>query len=468
MMKYLSALALSVILATSPVHAGGSITLDVRGAQLADVVSLLASQAHVNIVVDGAVPATVVTMRLDNVSLSQALGALESAYALAELHKDGYIVIVPAKSAVGGNDASVVTVRIDVPDGNAVTVASALTNAVPGAFVSAIDTRTLVASGSAPVVARIQSLAGSLGGGNDYGFTAIPVNFVPPSELLTQLQVMHVVDVGSAVYANDGASQLLVGGSPDFRKQIAAIVVRMDLPARVVTFDVSVLDVTPNEDATNRGITWGQAASAGNGQVSINAGQALTQFASRAIPIAAQINELIGSGHARVLATPRITVASGQSHELQVGGSYPVVSQNGGLVASSTVQYYQTGVILQISANIGANGDLSGSVKAAYDDILGVDPNSKLPIIMNRTDQGGRLPMHDGVPIVISGMFSDTESDIASRIPGLGDIPILGQFFRNRQTSHQRDELLIVLTPHIGVEHPTKLDDQLMQSISNP
>jgi len=111
---------------------------------------------------------------------------------------------------------------------------------------------------------------------------------------------------------------------------------------------------------------------------------------------------------------------------------------------------------------------LSGSVKAAYDDILGVDPNSKLPIIMNRTDQGGRLPMHDGVPIVISGMFSDTESDIASRIPGLGDIPILGQFFRNRQTSHQRDELLIVLTPHIGVEHPTKLDDQLMQSISNP
>lgn len=57
--------------------------------------------------------------------------------------------------------------------------------------------------------------------------------------------------------------------------------------------------------------------------------------------------------------------------------------------------------------------------------------------------------MHDGETIVLGGLFSDVDSDTISKFPILGDVPVLGTFFRNRQKSHSKDEVIFYITPHI-------------------
>ena len=59
------------------------------------------------------------------------------------------------------------------------------------------------------------------------------------------------------------------------------------------------------------------------------------------------------------------------------------------------------------------------------------------------------LRVHDGETIVLGGLFQDVDSETITKFPILGDLPVLGTFFRNRQTTHSKDEVVFFLTPHI-------------------
>jgi type IV pilus assembly protein PilQ len=57
--------------------------------------------------------------------------------------------------------------------------------------------------------------------------------------------------------------------------------------------------------------------------------------------------------------------------------------------------------------------------------------------------------VRDGETIVLGGLFEDVDSETVTKFPLLGDLPILGAFFRNRQTSRNKDEVVFFITPHI-------------------
>jgi type IV pilus assembly protein PilQ len=57
--------------------------------------------------------------------------------------------------------------------------------------------------------------------------------------------------------------------------------------------------------------------------------------------------------------------------------------------------------------------------------------------------------VHDGETIVLGGLFQDVDSETVTKLLLLGDIPVLGEVFRNRQRSHTKDEVVFFITPHI-------------------
>ena len=57
--------------------------------------------------------------------------------------------------------------------------------------------------------------------------------------------------------------------------------------------------------------------------------------------------------------------------------------------------------------------------------------------------------MSDNETIVLGGLMRDTSSQTISKIPGLSEIPILGKLFQNKQTAHERDEIVFLITPHV-------------------
>ena len=154
----------------------------------------------------------------------------------------------------------------------------------------------------------------------------------------------------------------------------------------------------------------------------------------------AQLDALVQTGRAQILATPRIAEAT-----LLVGETYPIVTVNQ-QSGYPTVTDIDVGVRLRVTPTIGDDRTITAELHPEYSAIIGY--NNSFPIIANRKVDA-TLRVRDGETIVLGGLFEETSSETIAKLPFLGDLPVLGQFFRNKSTSHQRDEVVFLITPHI-------------------
>jgi general secretion pathway protein D len=170
------------------------------------------------------------------------------------------------------------------------------------------------------------------------------------------------------------------------------------------------------------------------------------------------------AGKARVLSRPSILARNNQPATITVGQSVPLVTSvsYGGLngLPINSINYRDVGVILKVTPFITADGLVQMMVSPQ---ISSIDPNLSIPI-----SAGVNAPVidiraadtvavtADGQTVIIGGLMETDKSVADTKIPFLGDIPLLGALFRRRQTSDVKTELLIFLTPHI-VQNPTEL-----------
>lgn len=459
----------AAVLAAPPLAAGAAgdtITLNVRDANLTDVLLLIARQGHFNLVPDQALSSVagggqrISALSLTGVSPRVALTAIEQAYGLKEIPDAGYIRIVPASSSAFANSGT--TVRVEVPGGNAQTYVQGLQQALPGVVVIAPQgAKAVVLSGPPDLVARGRALILAALGIDSSSEPAldtpimIGISHSVPSDLLKELVSSGYADPPLIVVADDAHNRLIAKGPNLQLKRLTDAVVLLDTPVPLVTFDVQVLDVQPINDSSNVGVQWGgtQSGGASSTSTTVNVGSTITAFANRYIPIAAQLNALLSNGTATALARPSVVVANGKTGKVLVGEQYPIAITNGSLVGGSNVQFIPIGVQLEISPVIGANGTIAVKLKTTYSDLLGKDPVSQYPIVGDRSVDS-ELTVTDGEPIIIAGLFQDLTSDAISKVPLLGNIPILGEFFKNRQRSHTRDEIVFALYPHVGSPKP--------------
>ena len=277
--------------------------------------------------------------------------------------------------------------------------------------------------------------------GGSVGAITVALRNAKPTDAVKELKG---VLPDASLIADDRSNTVVVTGTPDAQTAASSLLSRIDAPGRQVMFEVRVTDIKPVDDSSNVGIQFG-----GTG---FGAG-AIAQFpyalTKSSIAINAQINALVQNGHAQILATPHIATLNNREATLLVGEQYPIVTVNE-QTGFPTVTNVNVGVQLRVTPTIGADGIITAEVHPEYSEIIGF--NSSFPIIANRKVDAV-LRVHDGETIVLGGLFQDTSSETISKLPFLGDIPILGQFFRNKATAHQRDEVVFLITPHI-IEPP--------------
>jgi type II secretory pathway component GspD/PulD (secretin) len=110
------------------------------------------------------------------------------------------------------------------------------------------------------------------------------------------------------------------------------------------------------------------------------------------------------------------------------------------------VQTIDVGVRLRLTPTIGADGEITAEMHPEYSQIIGF--NNSFPIVANRKVDA-TLRVRDGETIVLGGLFEEVDSETVTKLPILGDLPVLGSFFRNRQNSHTKDEVVFFITPRI-------------------
>lgn len=151
------------------------------------------------------------------------------------------------------------------------------------------------------------------------------------------------------------------------------------------------------------------------------------------------------SGLATMLAQPNLTSLSGETASFLAGGEYPYTVSNG--TQGNSIEFKQYGVQLAFTPTVLADGRISLRVRPTVSS-LDFSINSQVPALKSRSAET-TVELGSGQAFMIAGLLSNSTSNNVDKVPGIGNIPILGSLFKSRRFQRNETELVIVVTPYL-------------------
>jgi type II secretory pathway component GspD/PulD (secretin) len=230
-------------------------------------------------------------------------------------------------------------------------------------------------------------------------------------------------------------------------------------------------DVTGKTDVDYGLPTYTGTLNTGSGEVSYaNIGHLPNDFEARVLALETQQK-------AHVRAAPRMAVMNGQSADLFIGvRRFIKVEQINYGQVTEKIQGVDVGVKLQVTPLTGGGGEITlrinpGAQGLEVSNISELDPRTGLPVLSTR-QAGTTVRVKDGETVAFGGLTQNQTEDRISKIPVLGDLPLLGRLFRSRSRNTVTSELMVFITPHIltpeGRLANTAEEQQLRQRLEVP
>jgi type IV pilus assembly protein PilQ len=163
-----------------------------------------------------------------------------------------------------------------------------------------------------------------------------------------------------------------------------------------------------------------------------------------------------------ILASPRVMVVSGQKAEIKTIKEIPYteVTQTsgggGGTGAISSTQFKEVGVIMDVKATVTDDGKILLDVKPKQSVNTGTSIGG-VPVIDTR-EASTTLLMDDGQVVVMGGLRRQETTTVINKVPLLGDLPLIGLLFSNKDKVVDNSELIVLLSPHVYKDEPVPAD----------
>jgi general secretion pathway protein D len=294
------------------------------------------------------------------------------------------------------------------------------------------------------------SLSGSFGGVSGGGFATNPTPQTFGGGFGTATGLAQRVNDNIAVDRRLNA--IILTGTPDVVAALKETIEKLDVPVASVILETQVVELSDTA-ARNIGLDLqpdgsGIVANASAGGVgytsrSLNTAQGQVTFQ-------ANLYAAVSEGSARIIAKPRILAESGQAASILTGDAIPILTSvvitGSSATVSNQVSYVNVGVNLQIQPRVSSDGFVTSHI---YSEVSSVTQMTQgYPQISQRT-ASTVATVRDGEAFVIGGLLQDNEIKNLTKLPFVGDLPLIGAFFRHVTTSHTQDNLYIVVTPHI-------------------
>lgn len=185
---------------------------------------------------------------------------------------------------------------------------------------------------------------------------------------------------------------------------------------------------------------------------SLESGSSVEAFAHRPLKwiqqrfglINARIHALVSDGKARILSRPSVMTMSGEQATIQIGGEIPYSVSN---INGTTINFRDYGIILQFKPIVDAQNRIVSTISTEVSNLSGQAINGQPVIITRRADSV--VTLDSGSAVIIGGLMDSSESKVVSKIPLLGNIPIIGEFFKYTSKRRDKRELIILVTPYI-------------------
>ena len=167
------------------------------------------------------------------------------------------------------------------------------------------------------------------------------------------------------------------------------------------------------------------------------------------VSLQAAVYAQVSKGQGKIVSKPRIAAQSGSTAKIITGDALPIltaITLSGVNGVSQQVQYVNVGVTLQIAPRISSDGFVTSHVFCVVSSVSGFSQG--YPTISQREAETSAT-VGDGDSFVIGGLTQDSVITSQSKVPLLGDIPLIGQAFRTDRKTKSRTELYIIVTPHV-------------------
>ena len=449
------------------------VSMDLKDANIKDVLKILSQQAGLNFVASEEVQDKRLTLYLDQVTVTDALTNIVSANQLEYVQVPGSNIFVIRKK--GAEEGTTLTKVYKLKYARVST--SALEKGASNVMLEA-GTRA-AASGTAGTGsgASVSGGGAAAGGG---GKTLRGLDLVL-EKLVTEKGIVVTDPRTNSVIVTDVPSQF---------KAIDQAIAKLDRPVPQVLIEAEILETAANL-AQKLGVQWGDSSTGAllGGTASSIAGDfpfnfksetptgvsaptSLTLGSLNASNLGFILNALHSNTDTKILARPRVLVLDNEgavidlTSQTAIASVTSVAQTSGGLStqASNSAERTQTGVSLRVTPQINDNDHVTLFVEPAV--ITASDSKFFSGKFVDPQTRAARttVMVKDGNTLVIGGLINTEDTEINRKVPVLGDIPILGLAFRKKQVDRIDKEVIVFLTPHIVRISETPFPEEILAS----
>ena len=283
----------------------------------------------------------------------------------------------------------------------------------------------------------------------------------------TNSKVSAISGLGGQLAVDPVRNVIVFQGDAQRWRSIQGVLARLDQPARQVVIEVTIAEVTLTDEFSH-GVEWALrniTVDGMSGPLTALAGAAsntaglIWKGLSSSGQVSAVVNLFAKDSRVNILSTPRLLVKSGETASIDVGTEVPIVTSqatasdlpNNGNNSSilQSIQYRKTGVLLEVEAVVHSGQRVDLKLSQEVSEALPTDTSDiSSPSIFSRKLKTN-LSLSDGESTLLGGLISSSRTDSKSKVPLLGDIPVLGRAFQNRKKVGTRTELLMLITPYV-------------------
>ncbi|MEM5536787.1 type IV pilus secretin PilQ [Neptuniibacter pectenicola] len=402
---------------------GEQIDLNFQNVELRSVLQIIAEVAELNLVVSDSVGGNI-TLRLKNVPWDQALDIVLKTEGLDQRTVGNVLLIAPADEIAQREEAELQSSQ------------------------------------------KVEQLA-------PLRTEFIQVDYRKASEMMGTIQGAKLVSERGFIMADDETNVLMVRETTNAIQEIRDTLRRFDVEVEQVLIEARLVNATSNV-TKDLGIKWGfgyndvdngkgwivsqdqssidfsstsptSGLNVDLGATATNVGQIAIGFAPGASTlIGLELSALEADGKAEIVSQPKILTTNGKKALIQSGSEIPYQTVEDGEV---NIEFKDVVLSLDVTPRINPGDRIAMELVIKQDSIGQVLANGELSIDNNELQTTVVVP--DGQTIVLGGVFKNETSDNVNKVPLLGDLPIMGALFRNKESTSEKTELLIFITPKL-------------------
>jgi type II secretory pathway component GspD/PulD (secretin) len=233
----------------------------------------------------------------------------------------------------------------------------------------------------------------------------------------------------------------VITGTPESVALAKNIISALDTLAPSVNITFRLIDITPNNDQKKIGFLFGGFDSSGN--ATNNSFFAATKTVGPSF--FAQLNALDSEGRARIIERPSFSVLSGEEGQFDVANDYNFFTQTGGISTTTSIQKISSPIKVTATPIVDpTDKSITLTLDASFSQVISFGAGNVPNIGTRHVKTTFRL--QPGQTALLGGLLSEDRTRTETKIPLLGDIPLLGRVFREAETTTNVNEIAIAIT----------------------